>query len=329
MVKQRALMSFDGRIISNVGVLAAVAETGSFTKAADSLGLTRSGISRAVQRLEESVGIRLFERNTRSVTLTDDGRRFYARIAPLMSGLEEAVDQAGASANTVRGRLRVNTDPFFARQLFAPHAAAFLAQYPELTLELAARDHLGDLVAEGFDLAIRFGMPQTPSLMAVKLAHTHTVTVAAPAYLAQHGTPRHPSELENHFCLQMRDSMTGRPIETWQYRHGSQDISVAATGRFVADDYATMLQACLAGLGIMRIKAIGITPYLDAGALVEIFPGWRGQGFALQALRPSRQLAPAKTGAFIEFIRRNVIASMRPISADRTRNGHAAARRRK
>src|SRR5262245_17977648 len=194
-------MAFDARVISNVGVLAAVVEGGSFARAADALGLSRSGVSRAVSRLEARVGVRLLDRTTRVVALTDEGRRLYSEVAPLLSGIEDAVTITSGSSVSVRGRLRVNVDAFFSRLLFTPHVAEFLALYPDLSLELVARDQLGDLVGEGFDIAMRFGTPPVSSLVGRKLLETRTVTVASPGYVEAHGAPTTPAELAGHSCI--------------------------------------------------------------------------------------------------------------------------------
>jgi DNA-binding transcriptional LysR family regulator len=295
-------MAFDGRVISNVGVLAAIAEGGSFARAADALGLSRSGVSRAVSRLEARVGVRLLDRTTRAVSLTDEGRRLYAEVAPLLTGIEDAVTVTSGTSIAVRGRLRVNVDAFFSRQLFAPHIREFLSLYPDLSLELVARDQLGDLVGEGFDIAVRFGTPPVSSLVARKLVETRTVTVAAPAYLKAHGYPAAPSELVDHACIQVRDSLTGQPIEEWRFRRAEEVIDVRTTGRLMVTEFGTMLGACLDGVGIARIKAIGVQHLIRQGALVEVLPDWLGESFPLYALYPSRHLPPAKVRAFIDFV---------------------------
>lgn len=159
-------MAFDAHVISNVGVLAAIAEAGSFAGAADMVGLSRSGVSRAVTRLEAQMGVRLLARTTRAVALTDEGSRLYAEVAPLLTGIEDAVTVTTGSSVAVRGRLRVNVDAFFSRLLFTPHIGEFLQLHPELSLELVARDQLGDLVSGGFDIAVRFGQPPVSSLVA-------------------------------------------------------------------------------------------------------------------------------------------------------------------
>lgn len=296
-------MTFDGRVISNVGVLGAIVEGGSFARAAEALGLSRSGVSRAVSRLEARVGVRLLDRTTRAVALTDEGRRLYAEVAPLLNGIEDAITVTSGSSVAVRGRLRVNVDAFFSRLLFTPHLSDFLSLYPDLSLELVARDQLGDLVNEGFDIAVRFGTPPTSSLIATKLLETRTVTVAAPAYLKAHGRPAHPSDLVDHACIQVRDSLTGQPIEAWQFRRAGKLVAVKTTGRLMVAEFGTMLSACVQGIGIARVKAIGVQSLLREGALVELLPDWSGESFPLYALYPSRHLPAAKVRAFIEFVR--------------------------
>jgi DNA-binding transcriptional LysR family regulator len=295
-------MAFDARVIANVGVLAAIVETGSFARAGEALGLTRSGVSRAMARLENSVGVRLLDRTTRVVSLTDEGRRLYSEVAPLLTGIEDAVTLTSGSSVAVRGRLRVNVDAFFSRLLFTPHVAEFLSLYPDLSLELVARDQLGDLVGEGFDIAVRFGMPPASSLIARKLLDTRTITVASPDYIQQHGRPASPADLTRHSCILVRDSLTGQTIEDWQFRRGAEVANVNISGRLTVAEWGTMLGACLEGVGIARVKAIGVQHLIERGALVEVLTDWQGEGFPLYALYPSRHLPPAKVRAFIDFV---------------------------
>jgi DNA-binding transcriptional LysR family regulator len=293
-------MSFDGRLLSGVGVLASVVESGSFTRAADALGLSASGVSRAVSRLESRVGVRLLDRTTRSVTLTDEGRRFYEQVGPLLAGIEEAATIASGSAGVVRGRLRVNVDPFFSRLVLAGQLADFLDRYPELSLELFTSDAISDLVAEGFDLAVRFGEPPTNSLIARKLIETRILTVASPAYIARRGCPAHPSEVASHACIHFRNPVTGQAFE-WEFRSGREVIEVKTAGRLLLSDVGAMHQACAAGAGIAQVMALGVQDLMARGELVELFPGWGGEMFPLYALLPSRRQPPAKVRAFIDF----------------------------
>lgn len=137
----------------------AVVEAGSFVRAADALGLTPSGVSRAIARLETRIGIRLFDRNPRAVVLTEEGRRFHAQVAPLLTGIEEAAEEAAGASATVRGRLKLNLDPWFARILLAPRLPELTTRYPQLSLELLVSNHREDMMAGGVDLALRFGPP--------------------------------------------------------------------------------------------------------------------------------------------------------------------------
>ncbi|WP_213992586.1 LysR family transcriptional regulator [Sodalis sp. dw_96] len=294
-------MSFDGRLLSNINVLAAIVHSGSFARAAEAMNMTPSGVSRAVSRLEAGIGVRLFDRTTRAVTLTDEGRRLYEEISPLLAGIADAVSLASGAASAVNGRLRVNVDPFFSGRMLAPHLTTFLERYPGLSLELTVRDQLGDLVSEGFDIAVRFGEPPSSSLIARKLLETHTVTVASPDYIQKHGYPRTPADLIHHFCIQMRSSMTGLPLE-WAYSSDGKAFPVKIVSRLLVNEAGTLLAACLAGAGIARIKARGVEDLIEKGRLVALLTDWSGEHFQLYALYPSRHLPPAKVRAFIDFV---------------------------
>jgi len=295
-------MAFDGRVISNVGVLAAVVEGGSFARAADTLGLSRSGVSRAVSRLEARIGIQLFDRTTRAISLTDEGRRLYSEVTPLLTGIDEAVVAMSAAAVSVRGRLRVNVDAFFSSLLLAPILGDFLALHPEVMLDIVAKEQLGDLIGEGFDLAIRFGTPPSSSLMARKLLDTRTITVASPGYLERHGQPQSPRDIEQHACILVRDHQTGQPIDEWIFAQGNKTERVKLHGRLMVAEFGTMLGACAEGVGIARVKAIGVQRHIEQGTLIEVLPTWLGDSFPLYALFASRHLPSAKVRVFIDFI---------------------------
>jgi DNA-binding transcriptional LysR family regulator len=292
-------------LLAGLELLAAVAETGSFVRAGERVGLTQSGVSRAVARLEGQVGVRLFDRNARAVVLTDEGRRFHERVAPLLASLTEAVDGAAHSAQRVRGRLRINVDTFFARYVLAPRLDKFLARYPELALEVLSRPHdqAGSLVADGFDVAVRFGEPPPSSLVARKLLDTRIITCASPAYVAERGHPRHPRDLAgDHECILFVDSVTGRPFE-WEFHRGKTRLGpIAVHGRLVVNDVATALGVCLAGHGIAQLMELGNRELVRSGALVELFPRWHDELFPLYVFHPSRHMPPAKVRAFLDFV---------------------------
>lgn len=303
MTKDQARSGFDSRLLSGIEALAAVVEAGSFVRAAAPLGLTQSGVSRAIARLEERIGIRLFERTARAVAFTDEGRHFYERVAPLLDGIGDAASEAASAAKIVRGRLRVNVDPFFARLALAPRLGKFLAAHPELSVEVIARERLGDLVAEGFDAAVRFGEPEPSTLIARKLLETRVITVAAPAYIAKHGRPKHPRDLVEgrHACIHFIDPVTARAFP-WEFHRGRQKLRVAVMGRLTVNDVGTMLGACAAGDGIAQVLALGTEELRRERQLIELFPDWSDERFPLYAFHLSRQRPAAKVRAFLDFV---------------------------
>jgi DNA-binding transcriptional LysR family regulator len=303
MINYHEWMRFDDRVLNGLGVLAAVVRSGNFAVAGKSLNMSQSGVSRSIARLEARLGVRVLERTTRTVALSEEGRRLYEQIVPLLAGLEEAAASVATSKDAVRGTLRVNMDPFIAQLIIGPHLSRFLKQFPELKLELISRDRLGDLVAEGFDLAIRFGEPRPSTLVARKLLDTKVVTVASPAYLKKSGRPIHPSELEegNHRLIDFRDPETGRAFE-WIFRQGRKEIEISSNAQLLLSDVATIHAVCLAGYGIAQLLELGIESLIESGRLEVIFPEWLDERFALYALHPSRNYLPPKTRAFLDFV---------------------------
>ncbi|HLG84122.1 MAG TPA: LysR family transcriptional regulator [Bradyrhizobium sp.] len=293
-------MAYDGRLMSGVTVLMAVVEAGTMTRAAEALGLTQSGVGRAIQRLEARVGVRLLDRTTRTLRLTDEGRRFWERVGPHLDAIEDAAMDAARSVQRVRGRLRVNVDPFFSRLVLSRELTHFLATHRELRLELIMRDQVGDLVADGFDMALRFGNPPTAGFTARKLLETRILTVASPAYLAAHGRPTHPRELRNHECIDYQDPITGRPFE-WEFRRGAEVVHVQQPARLMVSDVETMIGACCEGAGIAQIMQLGSREIITKGKLVEIFPDWPGETFPLYAIYPSRRHRAAKVSVFSDW----------------------------
>jgi DNA-binding transcriptional LysR family regulator len=293
-------MSFDARLLTGAGVLAAVTEAGNFARAAEILGLTPSGISRAVARLEARVGVRLFDRSPRSVALTEEGRRFHARVIPLLAGLEEAAADAAGTAAAVNGRLRVSVDPWFARMVLAPVLPRFMARYPLLSVDFTTSNYREEMMT-GVDVAVRFGPPDVASLISRKLVDTRVLTCAAPAYLEQHGSPRTPHDLAHHECLLFRDPQTGRSFP-WEFNRGGEVMEVNVAGRLVMDDPSAAVAACAAGQGVFQSLEMGLGPWLANGELVQILPDWADERYPLYAYHPSRHLPPAKVRAFLELV---------------------------
>jgi DNA-binding transcriptional LysR family regulator len=293
-------MAFDSRILSGVSVLAAVIEGGSFVKAAELIGITDSGISRAIGRLEARLGVRLLERTTRSVKLTDEGRRFYEEVKPNLNAIEDAAVVASGATSAVRGRLKVDIDPFFLPMVLAGRLGVFCERYPELSIEFVTSERIGDLVAEGIDLAIRFGEPRLSTLVSRKLIEAPILTVASKAYIKRHGRPNHPSELAKHRCLQFLDPYTRRPFD-WEFVRGGKTVEVSTKGPLTFTDPKSMLAECVAGSGVAQIIGWGVGDLLEKGLLIDLFPDWHGERFPLYAFHPSRKQQPAKVRAFVDF----------------------------
>jgi DNA-binding transcriptional LysR family regulator len=293
-------MAFDGRILSGVSVLAAVVEGASFVKAAELIGITDSGVSRAISRLETRLGVRLLDRTTRSVSMTDEGRRFYEEVKPHLQAIEDAAIIASGAVSAVRGRLKVDIDPFFLPMVLAGRLGEFCERFPELYIEFVSSERLGDLVSEGTDLAIRFGQPRLSTLVARKLIEAPVLTVASPAYIERYGRPNHPTELEQHRCLQFIDPYSGKPYG-WEFVRDTETIEVPTRGPLIFTDPKAMMDECVAGTGIGKLIGWGVKEQLETGTLIDLFPEWHGPVFPLYAFHPSRKHPPAKVRAFVDF----------------------------
>jgi DNA-binding transcriptional LysR family regulator len=257
-------------------------------------------VSRAISRLEARLGVRLLDRTTRSVTLTDEGRRFYEEVKPHLNAIEDAAIVASGTVSAVRGRLRIDIDPFLLPLVLAGRLGAFCERYPELAIEFVTSEHIGDLVSEGIDLAIRFGQPRLSTLVSRKLIDAPILTLASPRYLERYGKPKHPSDLARHRCLQFLDPYTGRPFD-WEFIRDKEIIEVPTSGPLAFSDPKSMLEECIAGTGIAQVIGWGVKELLAGGALIDLFPRWHGERFPLFAFHPSRKHPPAKVRAFTDF----------------------------
>ncbi|RQH01663.1 LysR family transcriptional regulator [Paraburkholderia dinghuensis] len=297
------MTSSSEKLSSGIGVFAAVVDAGTFAAASEALEMSPPGVSRAIARLEKRLKIRLFNRTTRSVSLTEEGRRFYEQVMPHLAGLEEAAAAATGGASAVRGKLRINLDPAFYRTIIGRQLDGFMDAHPDLEIEFIARDNLGDLVMDGFDLAVRFGEPKASTLIARKLLNTGIVTVAAPSYVARWGRPAKPEDLESrsHKCLEFRNPETGRPFP-WEFHRKRKRIVVDTRGRLTVNDPSALINACVDGSGIAQMLLLVAEPLIAEGRLINLFPEWADERYPLYAYFPSRHHVPAKTRAFIDFV---------------------------
>lgn len=278
------------------------AEEGGFSAAARKLGMTPAGVSKNVGRLEASLGVRLFQRSTRQLRLTEEGEQFLAAVGEPWHRIDAAMAVLREGAGHPAGLLRVALAPAVGRMHFVPMLEAFHAAYPDVLPDLHFENRQVDLIAEGFDVAIGGGVELTAGLVARELAPVRVIAVAAPAYLARHGAPQHPDDLPAHAGIGRRSIRSGR-LQSWMLRT-ADGRSAAAELRPVAvlDDPEAMAGAAVSGLGLTLLPAPHAGPHLASGALVRILPDWYADTGPLFIYYSSRRLLPARTRVFVEFV---------------------------
>lgn len=294
-------MNPTGQIDLNAVLLfAAVAETGGFTAAAEQLGVAKAKVSVEVGRLEQRLGVSLFTRTTRRVTLTDAGQALLAECVPLLRGAQEAMGQLGGAAE-LAGPLRISTAVDHAVQSMSRAVAEFAALHPRVSIDVRASDRVTDLVKEGIDVAIRMGWLRDSSLRATRLGEFEQYVVASPAYVARAGMPRAPRDLVGHDWIAL--SLLPTPL-TWKFsasRGRSQTVRMQS--RMRSDSSATLRSLLLHGAGVSAVDQFSVAEALRTGQLVRLLPQWSlPQGGVYAVLPPGRHV-PAKVRAFIDFYR--------------------------
>lgn len=279
--------------LNAVRMLVQVAEARSFTVAAGQLGISQSGLSRAIGRLESALGVRLLHRTTRNVSLTPDGRQFVAHCAPLLSGLEDAERRLGDRPSTPAGVLKLTAPSMFGRKVLVPLAGQLMAAHPQLQFELVLNDRLVDLVEEGFDAALRTGPISDVRMVARPLRPLNWVTVASPAYIARHGQPATVEALQHHACLAVRNLRSGRLVD-WQFRDGQGQLrEFTPPARMVFDSGDPLVEGALAGIGIVQVMDFAVADALADGRLQRVLQPFEGRSRVLSLVYPpSRQASP-------------------------------------
>jgi DNA-binding transcriptional LysR family regulator len=279
--------------LNAVRMLVQVADARSFTLAAGQLGISQSGLSRAISRLESALGVRLLHRNTRNVSLTPDGRQFVEHCAPLLSGLEDAERRLGDRPSTPSGVLKLTAPSMFGRKVLVPLAGQLMAAHPQLQFELVLNDRLVDLVEEGFDAALRTGPISDVRMVARPLRPLNWVTVASPAYIAQHGEPATVDALHDHACLAVRNLRSGRLVD-WQFREGDDQLrEFTPPARMVFDSGDPLVEGALAGIGIVQVMDFAVADALADGRLQRVLQPFEGRSRVLSLVYPpSRQASP-------------------------------------
>lgn len=286
------------------------AEAGSFSEAARRLGLTAAGVGKNVAKLESNLGVRLFQRSTRSLKLTEAGERFLAEVSGSLATIQSAVANLADADGQPAGNLKVSMGNAFGREHMVPLLGDFLAQFPAITPDWHFDNRQVDLIAEGFDAAIGGGFELPPGLVARELGPAHIVLVASKAYLAGKPALKHPDQLADHAGIFIRSPQTGR-IRPWAMINskertkntGSKEhMPINMQIRMTMSDPAAALEAAEQGLGIAVTSMPNALPFLESKRLVRVLPDWYADAGALSLYFSAQKLLPAKTRAFIDFV---------------------------
>lgn len=287
-----------GAYLEQIDAFAAVAAHGGFAAAARALGRDASVISRRLDALEARLGVRLLSRTTRRVTLTETGTSYLRRVQAILVEMSAADVEAAEGAAEPRGLLRLTMPATFARLWVVPWLPSFLDMHPHVRIDLHHGDRFVDLVSEGFDAAIRLGVLRDSSLIVRRLVGFETVLCASPAYIAAHGAPDEPQDLERHACLGLS---LPQAWPDWRLRRGEEQVTVHVSGPLISDEGASMTVAGINGAGIMVASEWSIGPDLASGRLVRVLPEWRFDWTsAVHIVLPPGRFVPAKTRAFID-----------------------------
>jgi DNA-binding transcriptional LysR family regulator len=278
-----------------------VAETGSFRVAGARLGISPSAVSQAIRALEARLGVVLLSRSTRSVALTEAGKRYLDMVAPAMADLAAAQDKVGEAALRPSGKLRLNVQRGAHILILQPILADFLAAYPDIDVEAVIDYRIPDLVSEQFDAGIRFGDIIEKDMIGIAVGPPLQAHVlASPAYLARHGTPLHPTDLMQHDCIGYRFIPSGL-VERWEFIKGDERFDLTINGRLIFNDSMMLVQAALDGLGITYMVNGFVDRLIEQGRLVRMLADWSPPVAGFKLYFPERHRMQPKLRAFIDF----------------------------
>ena len=283
----------------------AVAEEQGFSAAAVRLGVSPSAVSQSIRNLESKLGLPLFNRTTRSVSLTEVGQRYLERVLPAVRELSAATEELGSEGDTPRGFLRLNVPRAGYMIVLQPILQAFMEQYPKINMEMAIENSLVDIVGRGFDAGIRFGDLVEKDMIGVKIGPPLSAHIVASAdYVAKHGIPQKPLDLLAHSCIGFRHTTTGQ-IERWTFTEKGAEFELAVTGRLIVNDSAVLVQAALDGIGIAYMINGYIEHFVASGRLVRVLTDWSPAFPGLTLYYPDRRRVPLKLRALIDFLRKD------------------------
>lgn len=282
--------------IEHLKLFVRLASTNNISLAGQELGLSPAVASAHISKLEQSLGVRLVHRTTRKVSLTEEGVSFLPHAEEVLASVEAARSSVGAGSSLPKGTLRVTAPASFGRMHLVPALKGFMERYPDLNFDLRLTDSIVDLVEGGFDIAIRNAALKDSSLIARKLAVDHRILCASPEYLAKHGEPRTPQELQQHSCVNLAG------LESWAFSSDKGPMTIRTQGRFRTDHGEALRQACVNGLGIGLNATWSVYEQLKSGELVQVLKEYPlASEAAIWAVYPSSRLLAPKVRAFIDY----------------------------
>ncbi|CAI8834730.1 LysR family transcriptional regulator, regulator for bpeEF and oprC [Pseudomonas sp. IT-196MI5] len=288
-------------LLQSMRLFARLAELGSFTKAAESLDIGRPQVTRYIQELETSLGVRLFQRTTRKVALTTEGERFYERVQEILADISAATSMFDRTGATLVGRLRVDIPTAFAQLKFIKSLKEFTDIFPGINMVLGVTDRAVDLIGEGIDCALRIGDLPDSTLIAHPIAMATMVTCAAPEYLSEHGEPETLDDLTSHRGVNFLSGQSNRTLP-WHFSVKGQDQAFVSNSGVTVTESNAYVQCGVSGFGIIQAPGIAVAEYLDSGALVEILRPYRPAPRPVSMLYPSRTHLAPQVQAFIKWL---------------------------
>lgn len=293
---------------------ACAARHGSFAHAGRELGVTPSTVAKRIVRLEEQLGVKLFHRTTRQVTLTTDGEALYARCEKILADIEELETLAAGASGEPRGELRINVPITYGKRVVLPVLAGLLLQHPGMTADVRLSDQVCDLIKDGMDAAIRI-LPLNDSRLASRqIGLQHLVVCASPAYLELHGTPQHPLRLDGHNFILFRNPTAGRERPV-QFQLNGKQVDLHPERRMMLDDGEGMVQAARLGLGLTQVPDYMAMDELARGALVEALAPFRPAPMPISVIWPGNRLMPPRVRAFIDALAATSLDAAKPARA--------------
>ena len=285
-----------------LNAVAAISAHRSFRAAATELGISPSALSHAIAGLEKRLGVRLINRTTRSVSLSEAGERFLARVSPALREIAGALEDVNEFRDTPAGTLRINLKERAAHQILRPVVAEFLRRYPDMNVELALEGRTIDIVAEGFDAGIRLAESVPQDMVAVRCGpDTRFIVVGAPGYFARAAVPRSPSDLLNHECIRRR--MPAGNLYRWEFEKRGEEMAMDVPGRLTLDNDSLMVEAAVEGLGLAFVSDFWVTGHLATGTLQAVLEDWTPPFPGLRLYYPGHRHMTAGLRAFVDLLR--------------------------